>query len=110
MALIRCPECGKEISDKAEICVNCGYPLSSKDRISNRYDSSEPVPLWKKVLNHMPYIIIGLLLFEIVLIIVYGVLSYIYGPLEGIILDKIHEWSSSFHEFVDNIEFSMMFR
>ena len=25
MALIKCPECGKEISDKAKKCPNCGY-------------------------------------------------------------------------------------
>lgn len=25
MALIKCPECKHEISDKAEICPNCGY-------------------------------------------------------------------------------------
>lgn len=25
--LIRCPECGKEVSDKSEICVSCGYPI-----------------------------------------------------------------------------------
>ena len=23
MALIKCPECGKEISDKAKVCINC---------------------------------------------------------------------------------------
>lgn len=28
MALIHCPECGKEISDKAPACIHCGYPLS----------------------------------------------------------------------------------
>lgn len=28
MALIKCPECGKEISDKAESCPNCGYPIN----------------------------------------------------------------------------------
>ena len=28
MALIKCPECGKEISDKAMQCIHCGYPLS----------------------------------------------------------------------------------
>lgn len=28
MALIKCPECGKEISDKSSACINCGYPLS----------------------------------------------------------------------------------
>lgn len=27
MALIKCPECGQEISDKAELCVHCGYPI-----------------------------------------------------------------------------------
>lgn len=27
MALIQCPECGKEISDKAKNCPNCGYVL-----------------------------------------------------------------------------------
>jgi len=24
MALIKCPECGKEISDKAKKCIHCG--------------------------------------------------------------------------------------
>jgi hypothetical protein len=28
MALIKCHECGKEISDKANACPNCGCPLS----------------------------------------------------------------------------------
>ena len=27
MALIKCPECGKEISDKAKVCINCGCPV-----------------------------------------------------------------------------------
>ena len=27
MALIKCPECGKEISDKAQACIHCGYPI-----------------------------------------------------------------------------------
>lgn len=29
MALINCPECGKEVSDKAANCPNCGYPLEA---------------------------------------------------------------------------------
>lgn len=28
MALIKCPECGKQISDKANACIHCGYPLN----------------------------------------------------------------------------------
>lgn len=29
MALIKCSECGKEISDKADICPHCGYPINN---------------------------------------------------------------------------------
>ena len=29
MALIKCPECGKEVSDKATSCPQCGFPLSA---------------------------------------------------------------------------------
>lgn len=29
MALINCKECGKEISDQASFCPNCGLPFSS---------------------------------------------------------------------------------
>ena len=31
MALIKCPECGKEVSDRAPACVHCGVPLSPVD-------------------------------------------------------------------------------
>lgn len=30
MALIKCPECGKEVSDKATSCPNCGLPFTEK--------------------------------------------------------------------------------
>lgn len=29
MALIKCPECGKEISDRSKQCIHCGFPLES---------------------------------------------------------------------------------
>lgn len=43
MGLIKCPECGKEISDKAEICVNCGFPIKnySKEKVG-RSDYLQP--------------------------------------------------------------------
>ena len=28
MALIKCPECGKEVSDKAKMCPNCGFEVA----------------------------------------------------------------------------------
>lgn len=32
MALIKCPECGKEVSDKAETCPGCGYVLKQNKK------------------------------------------------------------------------------
>ena len=27
MALIKCPECGKDISNTSEKCIHCGFPI-----------------------------------------------------------------------------------
>lgn len=32
MALFECPECGREISDKAEKCIHCGYPIKPQQK------------------------------------------------------------------------------
>ena len=42
MALISCPECNKEVSDKAEVCIHCGYPLRNTVCIikGDKYDLS----------------------------------------------------------------------
>lgn len=41
MALIKCPECGKEISDKSDKCIHCGFPLRStpllQENINGQY-------------------------------------------------------------------------
>lgn len=31
MAMISCPECERKISDQANICVNCGFPVPKKN-------------------------------------------------------------------------------
>ena len=43
MALIKCPECGKEISDKSGKCINCGYPI-------NKQPIVEKTPILSKVI------------------------------------------------------------
>ena len=44
MGLIKCPECGNEISDKAQSCPKCGYPLSEqkKDMIEGKKNRGSP--------------------------------------------------------------------
>lgn len=44
MALINCPECGKEISDKAANCPNCGCPIAEKNEQQNQqFPQEQPV-------------------------------------------------------------------
>ena len=47
MALIKCPECGKKVSDKANACIHCGYPLNEQKEdfhiIENSYLDEDTV-------------------------------------------------------------------
>lgn len=53
--LIKCPECGREVSDKSQICIHCGYPLqqttgSNICKINGvEYDLSE---IYKRIIKH----------------------------------------------------------
>lgn len=38
MALITCPECGKEVSDQAQNCIHCGFPLKK----TSESDATKP--------------------------------------------------------------------
>lgn len=39
--IIKCSECGKEISDKAKFCVNCGCPIEDKYKQTEKYTSEQ---------------------------------------------------------------------
>ena len=43
MALVKCKECGKKVSNKAETCIECGYPLSK-----NKKNGSEEIKTLQK--------------------------------------------------------------
>jgi len=40
MALITCPECGKDVSDSAAACIHCGYTL-----VQNQAPGGEQQPV-----------------------------------------------------------------
>lgn len=40
MALIRCPECGKEITNTVKRCLHCGFKLSKKNLAT--YETLKP--------------------------------------------------------------------
>lgn len=44
--LIKCPECGKEISDQSNQCIHCGFPLDQLQKtIINKDLSDEKCPV-----------------------------------------------------------------
>ena len=43
MALITCPECGAQISDKAECCPKCGIPMKENDENVSSCDNNDNV-------------------------------------------------------------------
>lgn len=65
MALITCPECGKEISNQAETCPICGYPLSKHTDHSLPEKEGSPSPsVQKKPINKA--LIAGIAIFIVI--------------------------------------------
>ena len=42
MALIKCTECGHEVSDKASACPKCGCPIDNVGKIQEEIIDPEP--------------------------------------------------------------------
>lgn len=51
MALIKCPECEKEISDKSNQCIHCGYPIQNIENTPVE-SSNEVVSSLNELLNY----------------------------------------------------------
>ena len=53
MALIKCPECGQNISDQADTCIHCGYPLTEfkKELEQQRLIEEKQRQLFEKMTN-----------------------------------------------------------
>ena len=54
MALITCPECGRKISDKANACVGCGYPIKCN---TQKLSGLEQYQQSKKLINDIKNIV-----------------------------------------------------
>ena len=68
MALVKCRECGKEISDKAKICVNCGCPIENNKNNTKKSHKKRQ----KKKINsiNILYIVIAILVLSIIVSII----------------------------------------
>ena len=104
MALIKCPECGKEISDKAKSCPNCGAPVLPKvTQPPVKYIAPPPM-----VKNNMPEKKKGSCLKSICIffgvIIILGVISNLLGGGKDNAAEKKQESFVETEESVEEIE------
>ena len=67
MALIKCKECGKEISDTLDVCIHCGCPLKNKKKDTPKIDN-------KKVSNKFIWIVS---LLPIISVLIYLLVWYL---------------------------------
>lgn len=72
MALIKCPECEKEISDKAGTCPHCGCPISNTSNSSNTQQVTEVKKSNVNIKRILPIIIVVAII-AIIGIVVYNV-------------------------------------
>lgn len=43
MALMKCPECGQEVSDKATTCIHCGCPINVENVVTVRLPADKNI-------------------------------------------------------------------
>ncbi len=55
MALMKCPECGKEISDKAQNCPNCGFPIQEAKQETYSEIKQNPIPKFQSIKTKEPF-------------------------------------------------------
>ena len=72
MALIKCPECKKKISDHCENCPNCGYPIkanitASETEASDKSDLSKDIAIKPFLKKWWFWLVIGIVLVTFVL-------------------------------------------
>ncbi len=69
MALIRCPECNREISDQAAACPGCGYPLirTASDETEERLAAAKARD--RLFLKRAGLILLGLIVLILTLVI-----------------------------------------
>lgn len=85
MALIKCPECNHEVSDKAASCPNCGYILE-KQELENK--SEELQKQLKKETDNRKKIAIGIGAIVLVVIVISGMNLFKKGGLVDQLTDK----------------------
>ena len=87
MALIKCEECGKQISDRSKACIHCGCPLEKKEEVKEEIEmdivrsecDQRAVMIWLMVIVIMTLIcvltVIGIILLPVYVYMIFYTLT-----------------------------------
>lgn len=87
MALLNCPECDSQVSDKAQCCLNCGFPVGDIIKMIQKTTREQ-----KKIKRRK--ILIFVLVVVVLCAIAIGVVTFIKRPDTSGLYNKI-AWGSS---------------
>ena len=65
MALIQCPECGKEISDTSNHCIHCGYIMSDNAKVDSKKTNKKMIVIIVVLAFIVAFIAISLLIKDV---------------------------------------------
>jgi len=70
MALIKCSDCGKEISDKSSVCIHCGCPLEQVKEENKTIIKKEVEDTKENKKNKLFLILAGILVLVILIVVI----------------------------------------
>lgn len=76
MALIKCPDCGKEVSDAASACIHCGRPIAPSEKPEAKKNTN---PATKELGVGGWLFIGGLVLIAVEPVRLVGILCLVFG-------------------------------
>ena len=83
MALIKCPECGKEVSDQAASCPNCRHPLRRKENAQPQMQQNNNQPNVRYVSQPVKKKGHGCLITIIIIVVFFAIVVAIIGGTSG---------------------------
>lgn len=92
MALIKCPECGREVSDQATSCPGCGHPLHDVTTIEATGKKWKSIQIWSwlSIVGGIILLLIGALT-TAGWVIICGAIAFIGGAF-GLIYASLGIW------------------
>ena len=101
MALVKCPECGKDVSDQAEICINCGFKIAGTDNLHEMSEKKE-AEIRERQNSKRRSIIVTIIV--VVIIVILGVTTWYRVTEPERARRRLQESIDRFQESSDRIE------